>query len=341
MNSAQQLTQVQRAAPELFAAYDEDFFNDMLMMFLHMGRGEVSKYMYDNSSFESDTFLWEKIVKSGSDYYVPEADSSLMHLAREELARFIPEGTPYADFGVGGQSSFERYAKPTMELLKSKSYIGVDFDQNTLNRIKAIEPQLNGINITPVCLDFFKPTDLIVSKTPALGVMNGVTLGNMYGALSDYDVKGTLVAALKYLSQLTAYGWLLVSIDTNQDEESLLKMYLTPLNSHLNIASIPRMAAQLPVTNFDPSLFIYKPEWRPEQQLIAHLATATEDQDFELGEYPISVKRGDRMHMFNSYKFRQDSFEDCCPKAGLEIEKSWTHKTGVMLYLLKDVSRKA
>jgi len=101
------------------------------------------------------------------------------------------------------------------------------------------------------------------------------------------------------------------------------------------------MASQLPTTNFDPALFDYQPEWLSEQQLVAHMAVATEDQDFKLGEYPLQVKAGEKVHLFNSYKFRQEFFEECCPKANLEIAKSWKHESGVMLYLLKDSANPA
>jgi uncharacterized SAM-dependent methyltransferase len=90
---------------------------------------------------------------------------------------------------------------------------------------------------------------------------------------------------------------------------------------------------------FDPSLFEYLPEWLPEQQLVAHMAVAKNDQDFYLGEYPMHVKKGSKIHLFNSYKFRQDFFETTCASANLDIAQSWQHDSGVMLYLLKSKSR--
>ena len=64
--------------------YDEDFFDDMLRMFTGMGRGEVSKYMYDRGEDTPDNNLWEEIVKVRTDYYVPQADSELTPAVRQE-----------------------------------------------------------------------------------------------------------------------------------------------------------------------------------------------------------------------------------------------------------------
>lgn len=65
------------------------------------------------------------------------------------------------------------------------------------------------------------------------------------------------------------------------------------------------------------------------------MATATESQDFNLGSYPLRIEKAEKLHLFNSYKFRKDFFESCCPKANLEIVESWQHETGIAFYLLK------
>jgi len=188
-----------------------------------------------------------------------------MDEARKDLPRYVPSGIPYVDFGVGGSESFKRYVLPTMRLLASADYYGVDFDQKILDQIESVRPTLSDIDVHTIRTDFFTPSNRIISQTPALGVMNGITLTNMYGSLNDTSPEANLIGALNNLSQLTNHGWLLLSIDTNQDRESLLKMYHTPLNSKLNIASLPRMEAELPVSGFDSSLFEYTPEWFPEK----------------------------------------------------------------------------
>ena len=310
--------------------YDQEFFDDMYEIFLGLGHGQAGKYMYDSGG-------WEDIIEADTtDYYVPRADSYLLNLARDELPQHIPFGTPYIDFGVGGAESIQRYAAPIMRLLGSPEYNGVDCDQKILDQAKSLEVTLEGINVRTHKMDFFNPPKVGLTGTSSFGVMNGVTLGNMYGSLFEKDLETNLANVLKGLSVVTNHGWLLISIDSNQDKDSLLRMYKTPLNSRLNIASIPRAAAQLPMLGFNPDLFQYEPEWMPEQQLVAHIAIATQSQNFMLGNQNIIIQKGQKLHLFNSYKFRQEFFESSARKAGLTPIKFWRHETGVMLYLLRD-----
>lgn len=310
------------------------FFDDMHRMFLGLGRGEVGKYMYDNPKMEKNN-VWEQIVNTKSDYYVPQAEVALFEKARKELPHLVPQGTAYVDFGVGGEPSFKRYVLPTLECMGSKEYFGLDYDIKILRKLKAMSPGFLGLSLHAIQTDFFLPTTLAISSQPALGVMNGITLGNMYGALYEQQIGDNVVRALKHLHRLTNNGWLLVTIDTNQNEAALLKMYLTPLNSQLNVSSLPRMEQQLPVKDFDASLFDYSPEWFPDRYLLAHLVTATENQDFLFGDYRLSVEKGQKVHLFNSYKFPKSFFETYCAKAGLSVIRSWDHETGIVLYLLK------
>jgi len=310
------------------------FFDDIHRMFLGLGRGEVGKYMYDNPTSEQNN-VWADIVGTKSNYYIPEAERTLLKEAKSSIIDALPKRTAYIDFGAGCETSFKRNAMPLMQSIGTTDYYGVDFDQKILDQISMSDNQPDGITIHPTRMDFFIPTYKVISPAPALGVMNGITLTNMYGSLYENDIGANLVRSLKYLHQLTNNGWLLLSVDTNQDAQSLLDMYLTPLNSKLNVSSLPRMEAQLPVSGFDSSLFDYDPEWFPEKQLLAHQATATEDQDFSLGGHELQVRKGDKLHLFNSYKFKQPFFETCCSLANLNIQGSWKHDSGVMLYLLK------
>jgi uncharacterized SAM-dependent methyltransferase len=330
--------QIQIKAPETAQnIYDEQFFDDMHGIFPDASgcaptSGGVGKYIYDGGN-------WNEIVEHSSDFYIPKADHELTEMAVRDFAMWsVPSGTPYVDFGVGGPASFKNYALPILKRLNSKTYCGVDFCSKALARIKALEGDVGtGVEIKTEQMDFFLPTNKVVSPSvPALGVMNGLTLTNFYGTLNDRDVGTNLIVAMRQLSRLCRHGWLLLSIDTNQEAASLKKAYVTPLNSKLYLSVFLRMAAELPTRGFDPSLFEYDPEWHPELQLWAHMARATEGQEFTLGDYSIRVSKGQKIHLLNSYKFAQPFFEYCCHAANLSVTKHWEHETGMMLYLLKD-----
>jgi len=316
---------------------DDDFFDDVLGMFPDASgyapkAGRCGKYVYESEN-------WGDFISHSDNYYPPQGDLALIQTAIREIDKWgVPLGTPYIDLGAGGAASFKRYALPVMKGLESTQYTGVDFAENALREIQALKPELaEHTEIKTEKMDLFFPTNKVIAKTePALGVMNGLTLGNMDGSLSDQNVDVNLATALKYLSQLCGHGWLLLTIDTNQDEASLRKAYVNPSNSHLCLSILSRVARELPVKNFDPTSFRYDVEFHPDLHLLANLAVATKTQDFKLGPYPIHVQEGQKIHLSNSYKFNRKFFESSCRIANLSTVKYWKHETGMMLYLLRD-----
>ncbi len=318
--------------------YDVDFLDDMLGVFPdHTGyapkSGKCGKYIYAEHN-------WGDFIAHSENYVQSNTDAVLMQEALNDCASWgVPDGASYVDFGVGGAISFKKYALPIMKRLRSNAYYGVDYCEQFLQEIKALQPELeHAVTIKTQRMDFFAPTNKRMTGTPSLGVMNGLTLGNIEGSLNDGDIAASLVTALKYLLQLCGHGWLLVSIDTNQNEAEQKKAYLNPENESFCLNVLHRMKQELPTEGFDPCLFSYDVEFHAEKQLLAHMAYATATQDFKLASHLIHVEAGQRIHLFNSYKYTQEFFESCCLKAGVNTVKCWTHKTGVMLYLLKDAT---
>ena len=315
---------------------DAIFLDDMIDLFMGMNGGHVGKYCYDGSN-------WDAVIENSTKYYVPRADNELVLQASAEIRDFVPQQTPYVDFGVGGTVAFKHHVLPIINRLNSPLYVGVDFCESALDSIASIQrDEDQGFAVQTVQMDFFAPNSRILTSTPSLGVMNGLTVTNKYGTLRDMNVASDFARDLDQLCRLTNFGWLLLTIDTNQDETSLRDAYETPMTSRLYLNVFHRMANTLPVNDFDPSLFVYEPEWHPELHLFAHMAKATEAQSFSLGSHHFSVKKGEKIHLLNSYKFNKDFFDSCSNKAGLRVQKIWHHETPMKLYMLagKNADRK-
>jgi uncharacterized SAM-dependent methyltransferase len=309
-------------------SYDVEFFDDALDFFMDMGDGRLEKYMY-NSTF------WDDIVKQSSDYYIPKADKELSQKALDYIVNYLPPRTSCVDFGVGSPEAIKRNSLPMARALRSKKYYAIDFSQKFLEDAISLQSEFGSTcKVITKQMDFFIQSNTIISDGPAIGILTGSTIGNNYGSLSDRHININLSRTLRHLLRLVNNGWLMLSFDTNQNEAELVRAYQTPLNSRLHLSVLPRMSEELPMDNFDPSLFAYQPEWHSECQVVAHMIVATENQDFTLGNYSLSVKKGQRMHMFNSYKFNRDFFETCCKDANISIVKKWDHETPMKLYIL-------
>ena len=306
------------------------FITDVIDLFFNYNSGHLGKYCYNGAN-------WDHILTCSNQYYIPQADNDLVQAATTEIEKYIPQGTPYVDFGVGGSEAFKNHVLPIVKKLSIRDYIGIDCCPNTLSKVSALEPLMGtGGSISTIETDFFYPIKPPPTSTPGLGVMNGLTLTNMYGTLDDHDVLQNLVNVLKNLSYLSGNGWLLLTIDTNQNETSLHNAYRTDATESLYLNVFNRIHDEPSTTDFDPTLFEYDPEWRENIQLFAHMAKATRSQHFNFGGYSIRVEKGEKFHLLNSYKFNQQFFETACDAANLTVEKVWHHESPMKLYLLKD-----
>ncbi len=317
--------------------YDEDFLDDMMGLFPDASgyapkAGCCGKYLYDGKN-------WGNYIEYNEKYYPPKGDLALIKQAALDIDKWgIPKGTDYIDLGAGGDVSFKRYALPITQLLESQNYIGVDFCDRALEEIKRLSSEFEeSLAIKTEKIDlFFLTNKKIAKQSPALGVMNGLTLGNIDGAIADQNIGYNLINVMKYLSQLCGHGWLLLTIDTNQNSDFLKSAYVSPATERFCLGMLKRMKQELPVKNFDPTLFDYDVEFFPQNHLLASVAVAREAQTFELGGFPRHIHKGQKIHLCNSYKFGRDFFEQCVQRAGLKPVQQWEHETGMMLYLLKD-----
>jgi len=318
------------------AGYDEDFLDDAQGMFPDEAgwaptTGSCGKYLYSANN-------WQPVLADHTTFYAPDADQELMQLALNEIADYLPVGTPYIDFGAGGIASFKRYALPAIQKIGSKKYTGVDFCEAILSDIMTLSGELSSdVSINTALLDLFLPTTRNLSPDqPALGVMNGLTIGNMRNVRSVDAIRNHLTSTLQYLSRLAGNGWLLVSMDSNQDKKYVEQAYNIPPVAGLIRNMMWRIAKELPCEGFDPSAFSYAPHYDATLNRLEHLLVSEKEQEFILGDRIVNLKSGQEIHLVSSYKYSEHFFEQCCASARLSVTRRWHHQSGVLLYLLTD-----
>lgn len=328
-------------APDL--GYDQVFFEDVLELFLGTNSGHLSKYIYDfNRPQEKDrpphqTDTWNEIVLHSKQHYIPRADKKLLGMALQNIKNYVPEEITYVDFGVGSDETINGLTLPLIRLLNCKRYIAVDYCEKFLATI--LEVKNKNCDIKTIHTDFFMRPSFPIEKGPALGVMTGCTIGNMYGSMRDLNVDLNLTHTLIGLKKFLPQGWFIISMDANHNERTLFNNYMSSLHCDLFLSIMFRIKSLLPTNDFNPNLFKYMPEWHPKLQLFAHMAQATEAQEFQLGTSLLRINKGQKFHLLNSYKFDTKFFEACCTKARLSVVKRWDHDTPVKLYLLKSENK--
>lgn len=319
--------------------YLEGFIEDSRDFFMGLNHGQIGKYVYDGVAAQNNTTPknnWGDLVcQHNDDYYIPSAEICLIQQAAKDIPFFVPQGTSNIEFGIGTTESLDRKTMPILTALGTRKYIAVDFCLSYLKGAIGFFSKKADIQFVSHLSDFFQDKSEALSSTQSIGTMLGCTIGNIYNPILSCP-RHAVIEYLKSFSAMTKHGWLLISIDTNQDDASLINMYSSPLHNSCMMTPLERIARELPTSDFDPTLFVNDPLWFPETSLVAQTVRATESQSFLLDGQPLSVKKGQNLHIMNSYKFTQAFFESCCDQAGLDVVNVWHHETPIKLYLLKD-----
>lgn len=225
---------------------------------------------------------------------------------------------------------------PIIRELESKHCTLVDESIAFLKQIVG-SALTKGIKIEPIVDDFFANEDAYLDGQ-ALICSFGSTISNIVNPVSAELPQEALVDSLSKMALAANKGWMLIGFDSDHDGERIKNYFKKHALFQLNI--FDRMVAELPIKgDFDPKAFTYKPEWVAASGQLAHIAIVNRDINFHVGKTPISLKKGQRLHIKNSYKFTPAFFECCCKLAGLEVVKAWSDDSSAKVYLLKILPR--
>lgn len=293
----------------------------------HMGPYQYAEHQGKRGTKSmSGAKLWAEIEKNeslSSDKNLVSADEQQMINVARSINTHLPEELPVLEMGPGTPSAFRKKMLRLLMALRSINYICVDSSQALLDGI-VNDKALALFNVSPILDNFFEegPSYFDDNEQHALLCLLGGTIGNIIAPLSDSHPTNELSQNLRTLSQKINKGWLLISYDANDDGTGLKKYYNHHIDFHLNI--FDRMAVELPITgDFDPCAFEYEPMWIPTSGQLAHMAVVNRDMSFTIGEQAISLSKGKKLHLKNSFKFTRSFFETCCQNAELEVAKTW------------------
>ncbi|HUY68616.1 MAG TPA: L-histidine N(alpha)-methyltransferase, partial [Alphaproteobacteria bacterium] len=306
----------------------------------HMGPDQYVAHAggQDGKSMSGD-LLWaeseaETVSAAGN---MVNAETNLLYKVTEELGDFLPEGVAVIELGPGTVIAFKNKTAPIIRKLKSKTCILVDESIAFLKKITAASGLGKSVKVKPVVDNFFETEEAYFDKR-ALVCSFGSTISNFVGPVSDKLPQDVLVDGLSKMAAAAKNGWMLVAFDSDHDAERIKAFYKRQALFQLNI--FYRMVAELPIEgDFDPEAFDYEPQWIATSAQLAHVAVVKRDMNFKLAGTPISLKKGQPLHIKNSYKFTPEFFELCCKQAGLEVIKSWVDDSPAKIYLLKILPR--
>lgn len=277
-------------------------------------------------------------VTEEASYYLVGADRDNWDVCAKDICHFVPQGSPVMEYGPGGEETV-RKAKRVINALNSASYTGVDISQSSIDdaigAIKSIKDDIEAIGV----LKDFWDQEFPISEEATLAFFAGGSIENLDVPRMSTPPRKELTTTLETLGRRTHGGWLLISIDSLQEDiepQAYIKAYSGPANAEFNLGVFHRMKEELKI-DIDPNGFEYKPEFHKPSGAIMHMAYATKDQSFLFDGCLVEINRGDAFHLQNSFRFTEKLFIECANEASLTVLKVWKHPHASMqLYLLKD-----
>ena len=305
--------------------YDKQFLIDSIDLFLgrrtsHMGAHQYADHGAMRNNFRMSGALgWKRYEHDCPSYYVLSCERYMIHEIAPQLSNYVALGTSMIDLGTGTIEAVQTKSLPIVRGLQSDVYVPIDASLKFCSEAGGvIQKELPFTRIQPSVENFFSNNVEPAIGAPALGFLGGITIGNIEAPMSIKKPTKALINTMKNLGCIVGGGWLLLSTDANQSERENKVMYNE--NGLFEINTFDRMAHELPIRGLDPTSIVYDPIWIEESGQLAHTAVATRNMSLSINSTEftgvIEIKKDDRFHLKNSFKYTDDYFLTCAHQAG-------------------------
>jgi len=270
-------------------------------------------WLYD----ERGSLLYEAITRL-PDYYLPQREAEILGARSSSIAELTRART-LVELGSGSA----RNTRFLLDALTLERFVPVDVSEQMLHSSAgAIAAAYPAIHVEPIAGDFERDLAALPTEGPRVIALLGSTIGNLYPEqraallcslardLSEDDALVLGLDLVKNASRLEA-----AYRDRAGVTEAFVRNALTAVNRELG-------------ATFEQRQFVYEPRWDPENEwmdialrsLDAHVVGV---KDLKL---EIPFRKGERLRVEISAKFRRDAFEEELERAGLAVRSWWTDR---------------
>lgn len=314
------------------AATQTGFLEAVKATLRHERHGIVGAWQYSDSHYDGDpvhgALLWEAFLKASKDYYPLRSEIELIQHHARRLLRFQREPVTLVDFGPGPQEAVLDKTVPIARLFaRIAGYCPVDLSRDyLLAACRTLHNENPAIPMQAFNMDFFVDDIPLPGDHARLGLFFGSSISNIEGSPADGLPEDEIVRQLTRLRlALGPRGSLLMAYDANQDEGSIMRSYLHPLQVAFGSNLMHRIKRDLPVFgDFDPEAWRYEPVWHAATHQLCHTVVCERDQTFWLDNERFAIKSGERFTLNNSYKYPVHKMREWGARAG------FTHQDCVM-----------
>lgn len=326
---------------------EDTFATDVCDWFSGRRAGHMSKWLYSEPQFQGDrangAIEWAKAVeqaKNGSPYYVFREEEAIIRHAAPEVSRLFDCTTSLVDLGPGSRDAIINKIYPIRQNGNGHiaEYIGVDVSEAILGDAKAAIFDLDkDLAFKSVHRNFYDSFLYPSIGQQIVTCFFGLTICNMTIDPRVVDLPEKMLSS--YFSILKGHmgrkpGYLLVTQDINQDEETLRDAYMTRNDFYRTL--LHRIERDIPIQgNYDPDAFDLDMRFFEETQAFGIYFVPNKAMSFSIGHEEFNLERGQELYFHNAFKFDIPTFQRAAFAGGFEIEGTIQNGSRCVLHVLK------
>ncbi|MCP4395081.1 MAG: L-histidine N(alpha)-methyltransferase [Alphaproteobacteria bacterium] len=323
-----------------------NFKKDFERVLKMCGDTNLSPYLYGKSEKDDvrGAELWEWVLKNVPEYYLKSAEIEILNSPKilYDISAIIGKNATLIELGPGS-TVLEKTAPLINKLDGLLGYVCVDitpqYAENSAQEINEKFLDLKSFGIVGNFLDKRLKDYLADIKKPIFFSV-GNTLCNIPEDHSSDCPANTILALKKFREIAHEKGYLIVSQDTNQDEDSLYRAYFNKGFKLADINVLNRVKSELGI-NIDKDKYKLQAavtRQNENQCCISRHLVATKGQDIVLDDLSHAIQKGDTLEINRSYKFNAEYFQKMAAEAGWEEQAVYFDSTGKMaLHVLKAI----
>ncbi len=270
------------------------------------------KFFYD----EKGSMLFEKITET-KEYYPTRTERKILVDNIGEICTYFKEGSALFEYGSGGSKKTQIILNHCKQI---KAYVPMDISISALqyssHNIAAMYPSLN---VVPMCVDYTKPF-----KIPFLDLEGNIIAIFLGSSIGNFEPETTSRFLQTCIEMLGPEDGVLVGVDLKKDKQVLEKAYndSESITAEFNLNLIDRINREFRL-NLDKSDFKHVAFYNEKKGRIEMHIEAGRDIILDLDGNKILLKKGERIHTENSYKYDIDEFTSLAVRNHLKVRKIW------------------
>lgn len=279
----------------------------------HPEKRIASKFLYDKRGSE----LFHQICQQ-PEYYQTETETGILERNADEISRLAGERCLLVEYGSGNSKKIRTLLS---HLSRESTYMPVDISRNyLLEMAEELATDYPHLEIAAVCADFLKPFSLPQfrrSVARRLLFFPGSTIGNFEPA--------TALGILKNAAALVGpSGGLLIGVDLKKDPAILNAAYndAKGITAIFELNILVRLNRELG-SNFVVEEFEYLGFYSEAMSRVEMYVVSKREQRVTIAGETILFKKGERVHVENSYKFSVEEFHHFAAAAELKSKSTW------------------